>query len=45
MKNEKDIRNTQTIVNEEHIRFSIDLKDGVTKEEEVGDGSLFHFPA
>ncbi|MFZ7946558.1 efflux RND transporter permease subunit [Neobacillus sp. 19] len=33
LKNEKDIQHTQTIVNGEHIRFSIDLKDGVTKEQ------------
>ncbi|EKN65628.1 acriflavin resistance protein [Neobacillus bataviensis LMG 21833] len=33
LKNEKDIKHTQTIVNGEHIRFSIDLKDGVTKEQ------------
>ncbi|MFJ7724601.1 efflux RND transporter permease subunit [Neobacillus sp. NPDC097160] len=31
LKNEKDIKHTQTIVNGEHIRFSIDLKDGITK--------------
>lgn len=33
LKNEKDINHTQTVVNGEHIRFSIDLKDGVTKEQ------------
>lgn len=33
LKNEQDINHTQTIVNGEHIRFSIDLKDGVTKEQ------------
>jgi multidrug efflux pump subunit AcrB len=30
---EKQIKNVQTIVNGEHIRFSIDLKDDITKEQ------------
>ncbi|MFK9093070.1 efflux RND transporter permease subunit [Bacillus salipaludis] len=30
---EKYIKHTQTIVNGDHIRFSIDLNDGVTKEQ------------
>ncbi|ETI68401.1 efflux RND transporter permease subunit [Neobacillus vireti] len=33
LKNEQDIKHTQTIVSGEHIRFSIDLNDGVTKEQ------------
>nr|WP_243450070.1 efflux RND transporter permease subunit [Neobacillus terrae] len=35
LKSEKDIKHLQTIVNGEHIRFSIDLKDHVTKEQTV----------
>ncbi|MEH7110180.1 efflux RND transporter permease subunit [Bacillus sp. JJ1764] len=33
LKNEKHVKHIQTVVNGEHIRFSIDLKDEITKEQ------------